>query len=305
MMAIFIPMVASALPIQTRAQNAYKFEGKERDAETGNDDFGARYYSNRFGRWLSADWSNVPAPIPYANLTNPQTLNLYSMVADDPESFADLDGHFSAPVFAMQPGGCIGILFDGPTCAADEMANAEAKYNEGVKEAFAQADAAAKAKKEAQNNTSAAPTLQGPYVADLKSKEIAPLLDPNHKPSNSDIIGNGECVTACKKFAGLEGPSTDQWRAGPKVVDDKDIKPGTAIATFDSKGRYPGKDQDKNSGIYLGRGTNGSIWILDQWPARPGTAQKAHPPQPRELRPGGSNVSNNSNAYFVILVAPR
>lgn len=66
---------------------------KERDTETGNDDFGARYYSNRFGRWLSADWSAVPVPIPYANLTNPQTLNLYAMVADDPESFADLDGH--------------------------------------------------------------------------------------------------------------------------------------------------------------------------------------------------------------------
>src|SRR5208282_5588100 len=29
----------------------------------------------------------------YANLTNPQTLNLYALVADDPESFADLDGH--------------------------------------------------------------------------------------------------------------------------------------------------------------------------------------------------------------------
>ena len=68
-------------------------KGKERDAETGNDDFGARYYSNRFGRWLSADWSNVPVAVPYANLSNPQTLNLYSMVADDPESFADLDGH--------------------------------------------------------------------------------------------------------------------------------------------------------------------------------------------------------------------
>jgi len=69
------------------------FTGKERDAESGLDDFGARYYSNRFGRWLSADWSNVPVPVPYANLVNPQTLNLYSMVADDPESFADLDGH--------------------------------------------------------------------------------------------------------------------------------------------------------------------------------------------------------------------
>ncbi len=73
--------------------NNYKFEGKERDAETQNDDFGARYYTWRFGRWLSADWSNVPTPVPYANLTNPQTLNLYAMVADDPESFADLDGH--------------------------------------------------------------------------------------------------------------------------------------------------------------------------------------------------------------------
>ena len=35
----------------------------------------------------------MPVPVPYANLTNPQTLNLYSMVADDPESFADLGGH--------------------------------------------------------------------------------------------------------------------------------------------------------------------------------------------------------------------
>jgi RHS repeat-associated protein len=74
-------------------ENNYKFEGKERDTETGNDDFGARYYSNRFGRWLSSDWSATPTPVPYANLTNPQTLNLYSMVSDDPESFADLDGH--------------------------------------------------------------------------------------------------------------------------------------------------------------------------------------------------------------------
>ncbi|HUI77724.1 MAG TPA: RHS repeat-associated core domain-containing protein, partial [Bryobacteraceae bacterium] len=61
------------------AQNNYKFEGKERDTETGNDDFGARYYTWRFGRWLSADWSSVPVAVPYANLTNPQTLNLYAM----------------------------------------------------------------------------------------------------------------------------------------------------------------------------------------------------------------------------------
>ncbi|MGA8407105.1 MAG: RHS repeat-associated core domain-containing protein, partial [Candidatus Acidiferrales bacterium] len=62
----------------------YKFTGKERDAETGNDDYDARYYSSAYGRFLSADWSAIPAPVPYANLTNPQTLNLYAMVSDNP-----------------------------------------------------------------------------------------------------------------------------------------------------------------------------------------------------------------------------
>ena len=94
----------------------FKFEGKMRDYETGNDDFGARYYSNRFGRWLSADWSNVPVAVPYANLTNPQTLNLYSMVADDPESFADLDGHISLP--GQEGEGCSPV---GGACSEREI----------------------------------------------------------------------------------------------------------------------------------------------------------------------------------------
>ena len=91
--ADFLPFGREKDNIATCTQNDYKFEGKERDAETGNDDFGARYYSSNFGRWLSPDWSSTPEPVPYANLTNPQTLNLYAMVQDNPESFADLDGH--------------------------------------------------------------------------------------------------------------------------------------------------------------------------------------------------------------------
>jgi RHS repeat-associated protein len=94
--ADFTPYGGERAYTNTCTQNSYKFEGKERDTETGNDDFGARYYSNRFGRWLSADWSTVPVAVPYANLANPQTLNLYAMVADDPESFADLDGHIQS-----------------------------------------------------------------------------------------------------------------------------------------------------------------------------------------------------------------
>jgi RHS repeat-associated protein len=89
------------VPIYNGCPQNYKFEGKERDTETANDNFGAREYSLRSGRWLSSDWSAVPVPVPYANLTNPQTLNLYAMAADDPTSFADLDGHDCPPCVAV------------------------------------------------------------------------------------------------------------------------------------------------------------------------------------------------------------
>jgi RHS repeat-associated protein len=45
--------------------NHYKFTGKERDSETGLDYFGARYYSNEIGRFVSTDWSENPDPVPY------------------------------------------------------------------------------------------------------------------------------------------------------------------------------------------------------------------------------------------------
>lgn len=103
--ADFVPFGGEKTQTNTCARN-YKFEGKERDTETQNHDFGAREYSWRFGRWVSSDWSAVPVAVPYANLTNPQTLNLYAMVVDDPESFADLDGLLLG--LPGQPGGAGG-----------------------------------------------------------------------------------------------------------------------------------------------------------------------------------------------------
>jgi RHS repeat-associated protein len=86
--------------------NHYKFNGKERGeaAEGGLDYFGARYYSSTIGRWMTPDWSEEPSAVPYAKLTNPQSLNLYSYVTDDPLSHTDLDGHFqSAPASSACP----------------------------------------------------------------------------------------------------------------------------------------------------------------------------------------------------------
>jgi RHS repeat-associated protein len=71
----------------------YKFTGKERDQESGNDYFGARYYGSTMGRFMSADWSAKAEPVPYAKLENPQSLNLYGYVGNNPLARVDMDGH--------------------------------------------------------------------------------------------------------------------------------------------------------------------------------------------------------------------
>jgi RHS repeat-associated protein len=73
--------------------NPYKFTGKERDTETGLDYFGARYYSNGLGRFSTGDWSLTPVPVPYADFTDPQSLNQYSYVRNIPTTKYDADGH--------------------------------------------------------------------------------------------------------------------------------------------------------------------------------------------------------------------
>jgi RHS repeat-associated protein len=65
-----------------------KFTSKERDNETGLDYFGARYYASTQGRFTSTD----PAWIKLKTLLNPQDLNRYSYVANNPLKFADPTG---------------------------------------------------------------------------------------------------------------------------------------------------------------------------------------------------------------------
>ena len=69
------------------------YTGKERDAESGNDYFGARYYASSMGRFMSPDWSAKQEPVPYAKLDNPQSLNLYAYVMNNPMTRIDPDGH--------------------------------------------------------------------------------------------------------------------------------------------------------------------------------------------------------------------
>ena len=67
--------------------------GKERDSESGLDNFGARYDASALGRFMTPDWATKPTDVPYANFGNPQSLNLYIYVKNNPTTFGDPDGH--------------------------------------------------------------------------------------------------------------------------------------------------------------------------------------------------------------------
>jgi RHS repeat-associated protein len=80
----------------SNSNNHYKFTGKERDLETGLDYFGARYYSNGLGRFITPDWAPTtpkPSAVPYADWVDPQSLNQYSYVRNVPTTKFDKDGH--------------------------------------------------------------------------------------------------------------------------------------------------------------------------------------------------------------------
>jgi len=51
------------------------------------------------GRFLTPDWAAKPTAVPYAYYGNPQSLNLYSYVENNPTTTGDPDGHGDAGTF--------------------------------------------------------------------------------------------------------------------------------------------------------------------------------------------------------------
>jgi len=67
----------------------HKFTGQEEDGETAWYYYGARYYDPALGRFTSAD-SIIP------DLTNPQALNRYTYVLDNPLKYIDPTGNYGS-----------------------------------------------------------------------------------------------------------------------------------------------------------------------------------------------------------------
>ena len=96
--ADYYPYGASSFSsILTDIDNDYEFTGKELDEENDLSYFGARYYNNATGRFVSIDPYGFKLDWISKILANPQYLNNYSYAGNNPVILIDPDGNSSNP----------------------------------------------------------------------------------------------------------------------------------------------------------------------------------------------------------------
>lgn len=83
----FYPFGGERVIADTLSDQNYKFTGKERDSESGLDNFGARYDSSSMGRFMSPD-----AFFKDSHVGDPQSWNKYAYVRNNPLRYTDPNG---------------------------------------------------------------------------------------------------------------------------------------------------------------------------------------------------------------------
>lgn len=79
----------------------FQYTGQEKDLETGLNYYDARYYDSHIHRFTQPDGF-------VQNIYDPQALNRYSYVRNNPLRYKDPDGHFFREIFNMVIGAAIG-----------------------------------------------------------------------------------------------------------------------------------------------------------------------------------------------------
>jgi hypothetical protein len=228
---------------------------------------------------MTPDWAAKPIAVPYAHYGNPQSLNLYAYVENNPTTVGDPDGHA-----ICNAGRMFADLCD------PEPPNSSVTAQELIEQDQSKAQNPGQAQSQQSNRQP-----DGSYKA--TPAQLAKIKEAADKKTT---IGNGQCVTACERFTGVPGP-TSLWERGKPASKLTDKDKGTAIATFvkgpDGKWLYlPDANGHMNSGTFMGTSTKGTFWMADQWPK----GQK-----PVSIWNVGSNPDNpsmNAASYRVIVV---
>jgi RHS repeat-associated protein len=202
--------------------NHYKFTGKERDSETNLDQFGARYYTSSIGRFMTPDWAARPTSVPYAVFGDPQSLNLYTYVRNDPVSRADADGHVSLEAIdptCSDPHGCGDALSRAwqETQNKDQSTQTTAAQNKPltpaqIKKAFY--------KQHGKDMNAAVKKVFGKDASKVSAQTLAnsPKLDTSKSRADlSQMKGMKEPVE------GFNHPDMSQYPAGPIAAQNGTI----------------------------------------------------------------------------------
>jgi RHS repeat-associated protein len=241
-----------------------KFTSKERDNETGLDYFLARYYSSTQGRFISAD-------AVVGSALNPQTLNLYAYVHNNPLAFTDPTGNkeqsdeeWRWQTFAEMSGGNRQVAPDDSASPAAAAPGQSANGN----------SASPQAPQAPQNPTTVLaagePPTNGEVVSQMNTVSEQQVRDFN----GSTCVGKScDCVPLVKALTDTTDVHTSRWREGEKALGNTRLPYGTPIATF-FDGRYPSKPKGNHGAILLDQVVPskqyplGGILVLDQFPNR-------------------------------------
>ena len=148
-----------------------KFTQKERDNETGLDYFGERYYASTMGRFTTADPLGASARV-----SDPQTMNRYTFVLNNPLRYVDPDGLKEKTPWEQltdeerkQLTPKLVHLKDPHKISAKELKNAGSRFN-----------SLATAKGDAQATADRIATAKG-FVAEFSSHGSSPNNDPAYQ----------------------------------------------------------------------------------------------------------------------------
>ncbi len=180
----------------------YKFNAKERDSESGLDNFG-------LGRFMTPDWAARPTAVPYAVFGDPQSLNLYGYVRNDPVSRADPNGHYQV---------------NASGCGGNNQAKCQKKYDKAANKFETRRQKDLNSKKANVRTAAAAYGARGEAngvhvgFADLSSQHINGSVDPTHSAPGGGASGIDIEVTI---DFGRAGSAETQTHEGTHVADDQ------------------------------------------------------------------------------------
>jgi RHS repeat-associated protein len=193
------------------------FTGKERDIESGLDNFGARYNSSSLGRFMSPDSPS------YSNHKNPQSWNLYAYSLNNPVTFRDADGH--KIVCANNPQQC-------QADAAASIGNNQAASNVTIV-----------------TTTTRHSFLGIPYTTTQTEIVITGDIDAFRRSSTNaaklaDLVGSDKTVTVY--YDKSDKATLTGWDTGNNLMGGSASNPKTGTAVIDPT-RAPGVYYDRDA----------------------------------------------------------